>query len=221
MKNFYKITVFIALIAIIVFSGTACSKKEGGAASVGRASPASDFSYKLTTDGKGIIITGYTGNGGAVVIPSAIEDIPVLEIGNMAFRGGGSEPKSSDSITSIAVPDSVIKFETSYDSSLAFNYMANLNSVRLPDGIKHIPIGTFSNNKKLKKVNLPASLESIGVGAFAGCVELSELEIPASLTKLEIFNPSNLIIKNILTDCEKLPIKTRQRLLELGLQENF
>jgi len=36
-----------------------------------------DFSYQLTEDEKGIVITKYDGSGGVVVVPSVIEDYPV------------------------------------------------------------------------------------------------------------------------------------------------
>jgi len=44
--------------------------------------------------------------------------------------------------------------------------------VRIPDGVKHIPSGAFTNGHLIKEVILPASLESIGNEAFMNCDNL-------------------------------------------------
>ena len=64
---------------------------------------AQDFTY--TTNNGAITITKYTGSGGAVVIPSTINGLPVASIGNLAFR-------QCTSLTNVAIPDGV----TSIDS---------------------------------------------------------------------------------------------------------
>jgi hypothetical protein len=51
-------------------------------------SPGGDFSYDLNEAGDGIVIRKYSGSGGVVIIPSTIEDYPVVEIGEEAFEGG-------------------------------------------------------------------------------------------------------------------------------------
>jgi hypothetical protein len=85
-----------AVVLIAVLALAACSgKKEGGGSggsrSSGKETPASDFSYDLSSDGQGIKITGYTGNGGKVVIPAKIEGMPMVEIGNNALHGHNNE----------------------------------------------------------------------------------------------------------------------------------
>ena len=217
MKNFYKITVVIALIAIIVFSGTACSKKEGGAASVGRASPATDFSYNLTNDSMGIVITKYTGNDNAVVIPSIIEDMPVLEIGMAAFAGAGSNsaPNNRDAITSVVVLSGV-----EIIGGGAFERMDNLVRVTLPDSIKVIGNDAFGGNPKLATINLPSNTDLvIGSRAFWSARELTDLIIPDSLSNIKyghvsMVNQGQIRVSDDLRrafqGCQKLPLKTRQ-----------
>jgi len=70
------------LIVVLVVIIVACSggKKGGGSSSGGggKANTASDFSYDLTADGKGILIKGYTGKSTVIVVPAKIEDFPVM-----------------------------------------------------------------------------------------------------------------------------------------------
>jgi hypothetical protein len=219
----------IALVAVIALLAACSGKKEGGGSSGSssarsaavKASPASDFSYDLTADGTGIRITQYTGTGGAVVIPSTIEDIPVKEIGSGAFEGAGgyNAPNNRDAITSIVVPASVEVI------GAAFGYIDELTKVTLPDGLKVIPAFAFSNNPKLTSINLPASLETIGALVFNSCGELNDLSIPESLTKIVWLNAANNPDPDgnvaAFLGCQKLPIRTRQRLQELGYGGSF
>jgi hypothetical protein len=173
------------------------------------AAPSTDFSFDLTEDGEGVVITGYSGNGGKVVIPAAIEDVPVVEIRWRAFR-------ENYDITELVVPDSVITI-----GSEAFASMDSLTAVTLPDGLKKIPSslfayynGTSHYCEKLTTVNLPAGLESVGSGAFTGAGELVNLTIPDSLTGVKFTGAA-------FYGCGKVPIKTRQRLKELGYEGSF
>ena len=62
-------------------------------------SPASDFEYDLNGDGTGVVICKYKGQRKDVVIPSLIEDIPVVELDVRAFSG--------TDIVSVVIPNSV------------------------------------------------------------------------------------------------------------------
>jgi len=72
--------------------------------------------FYTTTDGT-ITITGYTGPGGSVTIPSTINGLPVSGIGDNAFVG-------CVSLTGITIPDSVISIVNA-----AFANCTNLTSV--------------------------------------------------------------------------------------------
>ena len=63
-----------------------------------------------------IIITGYTGPGGSVTIPPAIEGLPVTTIGDNAFM-------YCYSLTSITLPNSIVKIGDN-----AFWYCTRLSS---------------------------------------------------------------------------------------------
>jgi hypothetical protein len=138
--------------------------------------------------------------------------MPVVELGEGAFSGGGKTVTKRDAITSIVVPDSVVTIGEN-----AFGFIDELTEVTLPDGLKVIPDFAFVVCKKLITVNLPASLEVIGSGAFSSCGELSNLVIPSTLTGVKFIrfgeeNPNN----GAFDGCGKLPIKTRQTIQGWG-----
>ena len=56
--------------------------------------------FTYTTNNGTITITGYTGSGGAVTIPSTINGLPVTSIGDYAFY-------NCTSLTSVTIPNSV------------------------------------------------------------------------------------------------------------------
>ncbi|UTC63463.1 leucine-rich repeat domain-containing protein [Treponema sp. OMZ 787] len=120
-----------------------------------KASPASDFKYDLNEAGDGIVIQAYLGKGGDVVIPSKIEDMPVVGLKLQMIHNFNFAP-----ITSLIFPDSVtfIEFAEGESESIA--------------------------NKKLKKLVLPKNLKIIGDSLFAGAVNLTELVLPENLEEI-------------------------------------
>jgi len=213
MKNASKIVGIIALVAVTEFVMVACT---GG----GKAAPASDFNYELTKDGKGIRISGYTGNGGKVIIPSTIEDFPVTEIGAMAFNGQNqTEYFPANYITELVIPKSLVTL-----GSFAFYWNDGLKSVTLPDNIKVLPASVFNDCVNLTTINLPASLEEIRGRAFRNCGELTNLIIPSSLTNVKFMDLDGIDLtnyNNAFINCKKLPIKTRQTLEGWGYKSGF
>jgi len=194
---------------------------------IGSATPISDFSYILSYDGNGIIITKYTGSGATVVIPGTIEDFPVIRINKSAFAGNRI-------VTSIELPDSIEVLEAE-----AFSKMPNLTSVKLPNGLKIIPNSTFLNCTSLTTINLPSSLEEIRYRAFKGCDNLMNLTIPNGLANVrwrgisfERYSGPNYSYEvpvdgeesqfnEAFLGCQKLPIRTRQAIQSLGYGDNF
>ena len=67
------------------------------------ATPVSDFSYMINADCTGIVITRCEKGKKDVVIPSTIENYPVVELSTYAFF-------NNTSLESITIPDSVKKF---------------------------------------------------------------------------------------------------------------
>jgi hypothetical protein len=229
------------VVVLLVTAIVACSggKKESGkssgssAKSNAKAAPASDFKYELTADKKGVRIKSYTGNAPILVIPATIEDMPVMEYGDVNDTSLFTYPLiNGDNFRELVLPDSItgIRISAFRNTPLtkitlpkglkkipygAFMDCSNLETINLPDGIETIEGGAFMRCEDLKTINLPASLKEIGVDAFFNCGELNNLIIPDSLSSIK-FLP-NLSDKNdAFMGCGKLPLKTRSRLEELG-----
>ena len=107
----------------------ASTDTEGADASSESSTPVSQFLYKK--EGNGIIITGYTGAEGHVVIPAKIDGYAVTAIGDSAF--------SSDSLKSIIISNGIQKIDW-----FAFNECPALLSVTIPESVVSIGYSAFS-----------------------------------------------------------------------------
>src|SRR4030095_4525524 len=82
--------------------------------------------FNYTTENGTITITGYTGPGGAVVVPDTIDGRPVTSIGYHAFAFNAS-------LTSVTIPNSVINI-----GNAAFEVCASLTSVTLGNSVTSV-----------------------------------------------------------------------------------
>jgi hypothetical protein len=163
------------------------------------------FQYHIHEPGVAVTITGYTGPGGAIVIPAHIGLLPVTRIGGRAFQGKG--------LTSVVIPSTVTHIEGEpggwggTDGAFLFNN--NLSSVTLGSGLIEIGYSAFRDLPNLKSITIPNSVEIIGryafqgsgletvtfgtslktidFGAFNNCKELEEVIIPDSVTSIDNF----------------------------------
>lgn len=132
-------------------------------------------------------ITGYVGSGCSsdVVIPAAINGVPVTKIGTGAFSSKmltsvviansvasiGDYAFSSNQLTSVIIPDSVTSIG---NSAFSGNQIANLV---LPNTIQAIGQYTFQHNK-LTDLTIPSSIVDLGYAAF-GYNELNTVTMPS------------------------------------------
>ncbi len=139
--------------------------------------PAGALIYSITNGA--ITITGYTGAGGAVSIPSTINGLPVTSIGTNAFEG--------TSLTSVTIPASVTNIGeyafwdcysltaiTADPNNPAYSSVAGVlfdkgqtTLIQCPGGIT----GSYT---------IPASVTSIGDYAFWGCSSLTAITVDAN-----------------------------------------
>jgi hypothetical protein len=124
----------------------------------------SDFVFSQGT------ITGYTGAGGVVDIPSKIGGVPVVVIGSGAFE-------NNSTITSLVIPDSVTLI---YDK--AFQRMSSLESAKIGNGVTYVGDSAFGNNAALTRVRFVGNAPNVGTDAFALAAAGAKAIRAASLT---------------------------------------
>ena len=124
-----------------------------------QAQSATSFIY--TTNNGAITITGYTGSGGAVAIPSTITGLPVTGIGDSAFQ-------YAPGITSILIPDSVTNI-----GSLAFYQCTNLIGVSVGFGVANIGDHAFEYCYSLGNIFFYGNPPNAGVDIFSGDTNLT------------------------------------------------
>jgi hypothetical protein len=125
--------------------------------------------YIYTTNNGTVTITGYTGPGGDLTIPSTISGLPVTGVGNSAFA-------DCTSVTSITIPNSVtaIGFE-------AFSECTSLTNVTIGNGVTNIANDAFFACVSLTGLTIPESVTTIGGSAFTGC-GLTSVTISSNVT---------------------------------------
>ncbi len=139
----------------------------------------SKFTYEETEGG--YVISKYTGSDAVVVIPSKINNKPVVEIGYQAFAGNSA-------ITEVVLPSTVKTI-----TSAAFAYCTNLSKMDLPKGLTVISSAAFADTK-LKYSTVPSTVTKIGEYAFQD-LDITSFTIPKSCTEfntLAFFNVMSL-----------------------------
>ncbi|MGH7869122.1 MAG: leucine-rich repeat domain-containing protein, partial [Candidatus Dormibacteraceae bacterium] len=151
---------------------------------------ARDFTY-TNTNGT-ITITGYTGPGGNVAIPSTMAGLPVTSIEDNAFAG-------VTILTGVTIPNSVTNL-----GEQAFFGCSSMANLSIGNGITTIHGGadssggggvggTFQNCTSLTRVAIPDSVTNIGdgpdtiggpAGAFFYCTSLTNVTVGRGLTYL-------------------------------------
>ena len=125
-----------------------------------------------------------------VVIPSSINEVSVITIGEQAFQNNnltsvvipnsvttiGEYAFRANNLTSVVIPDSVTTI-----GEYAF-YQNNLTSVVIPDSVTTIGYGAFNSNN-LTSVDIPDSVTTIGNDAFQSN-DLTSVTIGNSVTTI-------------------------------------
>jgi hypothetical protein len=166
-----------------------------------------DYAYTVNTDGVSVTITGYTGMGGDVNIPDALDGKTVSGIGSDLF--------TSVNLTSITIPKSVLTIECgafwecrslqsiqidadnpnyknvdgiafSKDGTVLVHYPAAIkgNAYTPPDTVTVIADNAFDHNQNLQSITLTQNVTQIGNSAFWRCDALTGFTIPQSVTTI-------------------------------------
>lgn len=142
------------------------------------------WSYKKREQGDGLVITEYKGTAAEVTVPETIGKSTVVEIGNGAFAGtwgvGGGTVNTSaprellaarGKITKVTLPETIKVIGRG-----AFTNMTSLESIKIPDSVEEIEPYAFSSCSSLTEVTVPGSVKKIGRVAFAGCRDLRRIK---------------------------------------------
>lgn len=137
------------------------------------AAQSGDFIY--TANGGAATITGYTGTGGAVVIPSDLGGNNVTRIGDSAFF-------DCTDVTSVTIPDSV-----TYVGNYAFDSCDGLVLVVIGDQVLYLGNYVFRGCDSLESVTIPDQVTYVGNYAFVSCGSLGDVTIGDRVTSLGSF----------------------------------
>lgn len=118
-------------------------------------------------------ITGYSGSGGSVKIPSTLNGYPVTAIGSRAF-------KDNTKITNVTIQDGVTSIGIH-----AFAFCTNLEGISIPNSVNTIGMMCFESCISLKSAVLPCDLTLIDYALFYNCYSLSSVNIPDGVTAIE------------------------------------
>jgi hypothetical protein len=139
--------------------------------------------FNYTTANGTITITGYTGPGGAVDIPSTINGLAVTTIGESAFF-------YCTSLTSVTIPNSVTSIgigDNACGDGLCwgtFSGCTSLTNVKIGNSVTNIGAKAFLGCTSLTGVTIPNSVTNIGLLAFYQCTSLTTVAIGSSVTNI-------------------------------------
>ncbi len=106
--------------------------------------PATPFPFSFTSSGSAVTITGYSGSGGAVIIPATVAGLPVTTIAASAFQGA--------SLTSVSIPSGVTSV-----GSTAFASCATLTSVQFQGNAPTVGSNVFQGDSSAAITYLPGT----------------------------------------------------------------
>lgn len=117
-----------------------------------------NFEYRVISPDQ-VEITKYHGTSSIITIPSVINGMNVVGIGQSAF--------AYQMITDINIPRGV-----KYIEDGAFYDNKNLRNITLPDSMESIGNNAFGNCTRLSQVVMPESITYISEKAFSGCQDV-------------------------------------------------
>lgn len=175
-----------------------------------------DFTYSILTnadneDEHAACIERYEGNDEEVKIPSELDGLSVIQLGERAFVNADSLKKvtipktieqigtytfaSCDQLEEYAVETSSAVF-TARDGVLYADESTTLvrwplgrddAKIEIPEGVTMVDNSAFADSQKITDVKFPESLRYIGASAFASCTGLTALTLPDSVIQIGDF----------------------------------
>ena len=132
--------------------------------------PEKDYEYTVNDDGD-VEITKYIGNRTTVSVPSSINGMKVVAIGNKAFQ--------LSKVERVTLPDTV-----SMIGDKAFASCTYLSSIAIPDSVTSIGSQAFYYCSSLADLTMSKNVTSIGDYAFYACNMIESFAIPEGVTRI-------------------------------------
>ncbi len=131
--------------------------------------------YTYTVENGEATITGYTGSGGALSLPTAINGYPVTAVGKQAFL-------YNTVITGLTIPEGYI--EVGYG---AFWGCSNLKNVSLPNSLEILSYNSFGYTA-ISSIAIPRSANITTGNPFTGCSSLTGIYVAEGSNFLRVIN---------------------------------
>ena len=151
MRSFLAAALFLAML-IVGCSVLSVTADEADADTYG------DYTYTVS-DGK-VTITGYSGSGGNITIPSNINGCDVTAIGDYAFTGHGT-------LREVTIPDTVTSIgKNAFSNCYYTDYVTytGITKVIMGSEVTTIGEGAFYNNYTLTTIDFTNSNKLITIG---------------------------------------------------------
>lgn len=211
---------FNAVFAALFFASTVCCAEESSVDTDSEAEiqtyTSGDYVYSILMRAsdetiKAARIEKYTGNETEITIPSEIDDLDVVSLGDGAFTSIANATKfiipdtvselgvytfvGCPNVMEYVVADGNTYFEAKDgvlyaddgQSLLRYPVGQKPTDYTIPDDVLRIGHGAFAECSSLTAVTFHENLESIGKAAFADCIGLTEIVIPEKLIEISDF----------------------------------
>ena len=138
-----------------------------------------NFSFKKNDDDKSYILTGFDANTTSepVTIPTKINDLPVIAIGENCFAYNNTQ---GSCITSIVIPEGIVELGKN-----AFRMCVYMTSITFPKSLVTVGESCFSNCRGLTTVAFQEGLEVIQKNAFYSASKITTIILPSTVTALD------------------------------------
>ena len=164
-KHSSKRRVLSCVIVILILLAVTAIIDPGIISDIKFNGPSNNFQTSIINNGTAVAITQYSGSGGALVIPSSINNLPVISIGNFTFN-------DCSSLTSVIIPDKVTTI-----GNFAFAGCTNLASITIPENVITIGAWAFMSCTNLASITIPENVTKIGTCPFEYCDNLLSIDV--------------------------------------------